>query len=57
MGRFEELLVVLFLILLLFGSTKLPELGKAIGKAIKEFKDASSDSKPGNDNGKDDKKS
>ena len=45
MGRFEELLVVLFLVLLLFGSTKLPELGKSIGKAIKEFKDAVGDEK------------
>jgi sec-independent protein translocase protein TatA len=45
MGRFEEILVVVVLALLLFGSSKLPELGKSIGKAIKEFKDAVSDDK------------
>lgn len=33
-----ELLVVLVIVLLLFGSKKLPELGSSLGKAIKEFK-------------------
>ena len=40
MGRFEEILVVVFVVLLLFGAPKLPELGKGLGKAIKEFRDA-----------------
>ncbi|MGB8508695.1 MAG: twin-arginine translocase TatA/TatE family subunit [Pyrinomonadaceae bacterium] len=33
-----ELLVVLFVILLLFGGAKLPQLAKGMGKSIKEFK-------------------
>ena len=37
-----EILIFLFVILLLFGAKKLPELAKGLGKGIKEFKDASS---------------
>lgn len=33
-----EILVILLVILLLFGAKKLPEIGKAIGKAFHEFK-------------------
>ena len=33
-----ELLVVLFLVLLLFGAPKLPQLAKAIGDALNEFR-------------------
>jgi sec-independent protein translocase protein TatA len=36
-----ELIIVLALALLVFGSSKLPEIGKGLGKAIKEFKAAS----------------
>ena len=42
MGRFEEILVVLVIFIFLFGSSKLPGLGKAIGEFMKEFKKASS---------------
>ncbi len=35
-----ELLIVLVIILVLFGAAKLPEIGKSLGKAIKEFKKA-----------------
>jgi len=38
-----ELMIILFVLLLLFGSRKLPELAKGMGKAINEFKRASSD--------------
>ncbi len=43
MGRigFGELLVVFFVILLLFGARKLPEIGAALGKAMRDFKRAS----------------
>lgn len=43
-----ELLLILAIALLLFGPSKLPDLGKALGKAIKDFKDASKgeESKP-----------
>ena len=33
-----ELIIVLLVILLLFGSTKLPKLAKSLGEAQKEFK-------------------
>jgi sec-independent protein translocase protein TatA len=36
-----ELIVVLVLALLVFGAGKLPEIGKGLGKALKEFKAAS----------------
>ena len=38
-----ELIVILVIILLIFGAAKLPEIGKALGKAIKEFKKAGKD--------------
>ena len=33
-----ELIVIVLVIILLFGGKKLPELGKSIGEAIREFK-------------------
>ena len=33
-----ELLIILAIVLLLFGSTKLPKLAKSLGQASKEFK-------------------
>lgn len=33
-----ELVVIFLVIIFLFGSKRLPEIGKAIGEAIKEFK-------------------
>ena len=33
-----ELLVILLICLLVFGAAKLPEIGKAFGKTISEFK-------------------
>lgn len=35
-----ELIVILVIILIIFGAAKLPEIGKALGRAIKEFKKA-----------------
>jgi sec-independent protein translocase protein TatA len=35
---FQELLVILLILLLLFGANKIPELAKGLGKAIGEFK-------------------
>ena len=34
----SELIVIFLVLLLLFGGKKLPEIGRAIGEAIKEFK-------------------
>jgi sec-independent protein translocase protein TatA len=38
-----EIFVVVFVILLLFGAKKLPELARGMGKAMKEFKKATKD--------------
>jgi sec-independent protein translocase protein TatA len=35
-----ELIVVLLIVVLVFGSTKLPQLGDGLGRAIKNFKRA-----------------
>lgn len=35
---FTELLLILGIILLLFGATKLPKLARSIGESLKEFK-------------------
>ena len=45
MGRIGmgELLVIFLIILVLFGANRLPEIGSALGKAIKEFKKAARD--------------
>lgn len=42
MGRigFGELVVILIIALLVFGPSKLPEMGKAVGNAMREFRDA-----------------
>ncbi|MCK5287720.1 MAG: twin-arginine translocase TatA/TatE family subunit [Candidatus Omnitrophica bacterium] len=34
----NELIVILLIALLFFGSTKLPQVAKALGRSIKEFK-------------------
>ena len=38
-----ELSIVLVIVLIIFGAGKLPEIGSGIGKAIKNFKSATSD--------------
>jgi sec-independent protein translocase protein TatA len=38
---FPELVVVLVLAFLFFGAGKLPEIGRGLGRALKEFKAAS----------------
>ncbi|OAT84832.1 twin-arginine translocase TatA/TatE family subunit [Desulfotomaculum copahuensis] len=40
-----ELLLILFLALVLFGPGKLPEVGRAVGRSIREFKRASAEIK------------
>jgi sec-independent protein translocase protein TatA len=39
-----ELIVILVIVLVIFGAGKLPEVGSALGKGIKNFKSAMSDS-------------
>jgi sec-independent protein translocase protein TatA len=38
-----ELLIIVFIILLLFGAKRLPELAQGLGKGIREFKNATKD--------------
>ena len=39
----QEILLILLIVLLLFGAKKLPEVGRGLGKGIREFKRASRD--------------
>ena len=42
-----ELIIILVIILLLFGASRLPEIGRGLGKGIKNFKESThDDSKP-----------
>ena len=43
MGRIgtPEIIIIVLAIIVLFGAKKLPEIGSALGKAIKEFRKAS----------------
>ena len=38
-----ELLVILAIIILVFGANRLPDLGRGIGRAIRNFKEATND--------------
>jgi len=40
-----ELVIIVFVIILLFGSKKIPELARGLGRGIREFKDASKEIK------------
>ena len=35
-----ELIIILLIVILLFGAKKIPEIGKGLGKGIKDFKTA-----------------
>jgi sec-independent protein translocase protein TatA len=37
-GRGEDWLIVLLIIVLLFGSTKIPQLARSLGRSVSEFK-------------------
>jgi sec-independent protein translocase protein TatA len=38
-----EIVIILFIIILIFGANRLPEIGRGIGKGIRNFKDATKD--------------
>jgi len=39
----QELVIILVIVVILFGATRLPEIGKGIGQAIRNFKKATSE--------------
>ena len=41
----SELLIIFFIILIIFGPRKLPEVAEAMGKSIQKFKKASKDAR------------
>jgi sec-independent protein translocase protein TatA len=47
MGRigFPELMVILAIVIIIFGASRLPEIGRGIGSAIRNFRDATKDNK------------
>ena len=38
-----ELIIILAIVILIFGANRLPEIGRGIGKGIRNFKDATKD--------------
>lgn len=45
----SELLVILLVIIVVFGASKLPQLGDALGRSIKNFKSAVNEGKEGDE--------
>lgn len=43
MPGFGELLIILLVVLLIFGGSKIPEIARSLGKGIQEFKKATRD--------------
>lgn len=46
MSGAPEILLIVFVVLLLFGSKKLPELARSLGKSLNEFKRGQTESLP-----------
>ena len=44
-----ELIIILVIILLLFGASRLPEIGRGLGKGIKNFKESTREGAKGDD--------
>lgn len=40
MLSFQEILIIVFVIVLIFGAPKLPQLGDALGRSVRNFKRA-----------------
>ena len=43
----QELLIIFLIILLLFGASRIPEIARAMGKGIRDFKKATKDVEEG----------
>jgi len=52
MPGFQELLIILLIVIIIFGASKLPQLGKGMGEGIRNFKKGlkADDSNPPEDN-------
>lgn len=37
---FQELLIILLIVIIIFGASKLPQLGHGLGQGIKNFRDS-----------------
>jgi TatA/E family protein of Tat protein translocase len=46
MSGVPEILLIVFVVLLLFGGKKLPELARSLGKSLNEFKKGQAESTP-----------
>ena len=42
-----EMLIILAIVILIFGANRLPEIGRGIGKGIRNFKEATKEGKEG----------
>ena len=45
----QELMLVLFIVLILFGATRLPKIGSGLGQAIRNFKKSVADEEESNE--------
>lgn len=48
-----QIIIILFIVLLLFGARRLPDLAGSIGKSMKEFRKATTDEAGGESGGDD----
>jgi TatA/E family protein of Tat protein translocase len=53
---FQEILLILVILFLIFGVKKLPEIGKGLGETMKEIKKIRSEKKPEKEKEKEDQK-
>ena len=54
---FPEILLILLIVVLIFGTSRIPELGRGLGEGIRNFKKAVGGGKDDSDSEKADKKS
>lgn len=49
MPGFQELLVILLIVIVIFGASKLPQLGKGLGEGIKNLRQGLKSDEPADD--------
>ncbi len=45
----QELIIILVIVLILFGASRLPALARGLGESIREFRKATSEDRPADD--------